>query len=77
MIITNKLHIPITEGKNIFGAWSPEDKESLGAALFQEIISDPLYKKPKKGEPPNPNYVKLDTMYDYWKKLRKQPKRKT
>jgi hypothetical protein len=77
MRIANKLHIPITEGKNIFGAWSPEDKESLGAALFQEILSDPLYKKPKKGEPPNPNYVKLDTMYDYWKKLRKQPKRKT
>jgi hypothetical protein len=77
MNIASKMHIPITEGKNIFGAWSPEDKESLGASLFQEILKDPLYKKPKKGEPPNPNYVKLDTMYDYWKKLRKQPKRKT
>jgi hypothetical protein len=76
MNIASKMHIPITEGKNIFGAWSPEDKESLGASLFQEILKDPLYKKPKKGEPPNPNYVKLDTMYDYWKKLRKQNKRK-
>jgi len=75
-IIADKLHIPITEGQNMFGAWSPEDKNSLGASFFQEILKDPKYAKPKKGEPPNPNYKKLETMYDYWEKLRKQPKRK-
>ena len=37
--------IPITQGKNIFGAWSPEDKKSLGATLIKEIINDPKYKK--------------------------------
>lgn len=74
--IANKMHIPITEGKNIFGAWSPEDKESIGASLFQEVLKDPMYAKPKKGEPANPNYVKLETMYDYWEKLRKKSKKK-
>lgn len=68
--------IPITEGKNIFGAWSPEDKKSIGATLIQKIINNPKYKKPKKGDPENPNYRKLETLYDYWKDLRKKPKRK-
>ena len=74
--IANKLGIPITEGQNIFGGWSPEDKKSLGATLIKEIIADPKYKKSKKGEPENPNYRKLDTYYDYWEKLRKKPKKK-
>lgn len=74
--VANKMGIPVTEGKNIFGAWSPDDKKSLGAALIKEIISDPKYKKSRKGEKENPNYVKLETLYDYWEKLRKKPKRR-
>ncbi len=70
--LANKMSIPITSGQNIFGAWSPEDKKSLGATFYQEILKDPKYKKSKKGEAPNPNYVKLDTLYDYWEKLRKK-----
>lgn len=76
MNIANKMGIPVTKGKNIFGAWSPQDKKSLGATLIKEIINDPKYKKPKKGQPANPNYVQLETLYDYWEKLRKKPKQK-
>lgn len=75
--IAEKNGTPVTEGKNVFGAWSPEDKKSLGAALIQRVINNPKYKKPKKGEPPNPNYKKLDTLYDFYEKLRKKPKRKS
>jgi hypothetical protein len=74
--VANKMGIPITQGKNIFGAWSPEDKKSLGATLIKEIINDPKYKKTKHGEEPNPNYRQLETLYDYWEKLRKKSKRK-
>lgn len=74
--IADKMGIPVTKGQNIFGAWSQEDKNSLGATLIKEIINDPKYKKAKKGEPANTNYVKLETLYDYWEKLRKKPKRK-
>lgn len=74
--VANKMGIPVTQGKNIFGAWSPEDKKSLGATLIKEIINDPKYKKPKKGEKENPNYRQLETLYDYWEKLRKKSKRK-
>jgi len=74
--VANKMGIPITEGKNIFGAWSPEDKKSIGATLIQEFLKDPKYAKPKKGAPSNPNYKKLETFYDYWEKLRKKPKRR-
>ena len=70
--VANKLGIPVTEGENVFGAWSPEDKKSLGAALWQQFLSDPKYKRSKKGEPANPNYIKLDTLYDYWELLRKK-----
>lgn len=74
--VANKLGVPVTEGKNVFGAWSPEDKNSLGAALIQQIIKDPKYARPKKGEPPNPNFQKLETLFDYWSKLRKPTKKK-
>lgn len=74
--LANKMAIPITQGQNVYGAWSQEDRNSLGAAFYQEILKDPKYKKPGKGEPPNPNYQKLDTLYDYWEKLRKKTKRK-
>lgn len=74
--VANKMGIPVTKGKNIFGAWSPEDKQSLGATLIKEIINDPKYKKAKKGEPENTNYRRLETLYDYWKKLRKPPYKK-
>lgn len=74
--VANKLGIPVTSGKNVFGAWSPEDKNSLGAALIQQIIKDPKYAKPKKGEPPNPNFQKLETLFDYWSKLRKPTKKR-
>jgi hypothetical protein len=69
--VASKNNTPFTKGQNIYGAWSPEDKQSLGSALFKYVLSNPKYKKPKKGEQPNPNYVKLETLYDYWKKLRK------
>jgi hypothetical protein len=74
--IAEKEAIPITEGKNIYGAWGADDTQSLGAALWKYILKDPKYAKPKKGEPENPYYKKLDTLYDYWEKLRKKPKRK-
>lgn len=74
--LAKKMAIPISEGKNIYGAWSQDDRQSLGAAFYQEILKNPKYKKPGKDQPANPNYQKLDTMYDYWKLLRKQPKRK-
>lgn len=76
LTVANKMGIPVTQGKNIFGAWSPKDKKSLGATLIKEVINDPKYKKPNKGEPSNPNYIKLETLYDYWENLRKKPKRK-
>jgi len=69
-ILANKMGIPITEGENIFGAWSPEDKKSLGAAFYQQILKDPKYAKARKGEPSNPYWRKLETPYDYWEKLR-------
>jgi hypothetical protein len=74
--IANKMGIPITKGQNIYGAWSQEDRRSLGAAFHKEILKDPKYKKAAKGQPPNPNYYKLETLYDYWEKLRKKPKKK-
>lgn len=74
--VANKMGIPITEGQNIFGAWSPEDKKSIGATLIQEFLKDPKYAKPKKGEAANPNYRKLETFYDYWEKLRRKSKKK-
>jgi hypothetical protein len=70
--IANKMGIPVTEGKNIFGAWSPEDKQSLGATLIKEIIADPRYGKDQRGK----TYKKLETLYDYWKRLRRPPKKR-
>lgn len=74
--VAEKSGIPVTSGKNMFGAWSPEDKKSLGATLIKRFLQNPKYKKPGIGQPENPNYKKLDTLYDYWEKLRKKPKRK-
>jgi len=74
--VAEKNGTPVSEGKGTYGAWSPEDKKSLGAALIHKFIRDPKYAKPKKGEPANPNYKKLETFYDYWEKLRKKPKNK-
>jgi hypothetical protein len=75
-ILAQKLGIPVTEGENVFGAWSPEDKKSLGAAFWQQILKDPKYAKARKGEPANKYWRKLETPYDYWEKLRKKSKRK-
>lgn len=69
-ILADKLGIPITKGQNIFGAWSQDDKKSLGAALIKEIIKDPKYGKNQEGL----TWNKLQTHYDYWKKLRKPAK---
>lgn len=71
--VADKLGIPITKGKNVFGAWSPNDKKSLGAALIKEFIRDPKYGKENLGK----TYKRLDTLYDFWQKLRKQSKRKS
>jgi KTSC domain len=73
--------IPKGKGINKYGAWSPEQKPefspqagkeivSRGATLSNLIITHQKYKKPKKGEPPNPFYRKLRKGYDYWTKLR-------
>lgn len=72
---------PKTKGENMYGAWSPEDKPefsqqagreilSRGATASRLIINHPKYKKPKKGEPPNPFYRKLQRGYDYYIALR-------
>jgi hypothetical protein len=72
MRIANKIGIPVSQGKNIFGAWSPADRQSLGATLIQEIIKDPKYAKSNVGK----TYKKLETLYDYWQKLRKPTKKR-
>lgn len=74
--LAEAMGIPKTEGKNIFGAWSPEDKKSVGATMIQQIIANEKYKKPKKGEAENPFYKQLRKGYDYWSPLRSKPKRK-
>lgn len=74
--IAAKNATPITSGQNEYGAWSPDDPHgSLGAALWAYLLKDPKYAKAKKGEPENPNYKKLQTLYDYWVGLRKKKKR--
>lgn len=74
--LAEKEATPITSGENAYGAWDPKDKHgSLGAALWQYVLKDPKYAKPRKGEPPNPNYIKLETLYDYWKDLRIKKKK--
>ncbi len=73
--IADALGIPKTEGENDFGAWSQEDKLSRGATMIQQIISNPKYKKTKKGDPANPNYRKLSKGYDYWSPLRSTHKK--
>lgn len=73
--IAAKNATPITSGENAYGAWSPDDPHgSLGAALWAYVLKDPKYAKSKKGQPANPNYKKLQTLYDYWEKLRKKKK---
>jgi len=73
--IAAKNATPITSGQNVYGAWSPEDPHgSLGAAFWAYLLKDPKYAKNKKGQPENPNYKKLQTLYDYWVKLRKRKK---
>lgn len=69
-LLREKAIRPKTSGKNEYGEWSPEDEKSLGATLSKLIHQDPLYKKPKKGEPANPNYKRLNTEYDRHKELR-------
>lgn len=74
--IAQKKAVPITSGQNQYGEWSPNDKESIGASLWAYILKNPKYKKAGKGEPVNPFYRKLETKYDYYKKMRIQSKRK-
>lgn len=62
---------PKTTGANQFGAWSPEDELSRGATFINKIRNHEIYKPTKKGQPKNPNYLKLIKGYDYWKALRK------
>lgn len=76
--ISEKEATPITQGENVYGAWSPHDKHgSLGAALWSYLLKNPKYAKSKKGEPENPNYMKLDTLYDYWEKLRNKKRHRS
>ena len=71
--IAEKNATPITSGQNAYGAWSPTDPHgSLGAALWAYLLKDPKYAKNIKGQPENPNYKKLQTLFDYWAKLRKK-----
>lgn len=70
--IANAMGVPVTSGKNIYGAWEQGKQDSRGAALIHGIIRDPKYSKENEGT----TWEKLGTAYDYWKKLRKTPKRK-
>lgn len=73
--IAEKEAIPITQGKNVYGEWSPSDEHgSLGAALWAYVLKNPKWAKSRKGEAKNTNYEKLETLYDYWEKLRKKKK---
>lgn len=74
--IAEKNAIPITSGENMYGVWSPDDKKSIGAALWKYMLKDPRWAKAKKGEEKNQNYRKLDVHYDYWKDLRAKKKGK-
>ena len=65
-----------TTGADDYGEHVAGVPDSRGAALIEEIINDPKYKKAKKGEPENTNYKRFGTLYDYWEKLRKKPKGK-
>ena len=71
--ISNALGIPVTTGRNVYGAWDAGNRDSRGAALIHGIIRDPKYAKEHEGK----SWEKLGTEYDYWRKLRKPSKRKT
>lgn len=73
--IQEKNAVPITEGQTEFGEFGAQDERSLGAALSKFIYKDPRWKKSKKGEKPNPNYQRVDTLYDRYTALRKKSKK--
>lgn len=73
--LASKNAIPLTKGENIYGEWSPDDKESLGAALYRYVLEDPKWKRAAKGQEANSMYKKLSPLYDYWKPLRKKGKK--
>lgn len=70
--IANAMGVPVTSGKNIYGAWEQGKQDSRGAALIHGILRDPRYSKENEGK----TWEKIGTFYDYWKGLRKKPKRK-
>lgn len=70
--ISEAMGIPVTSGQNIYGKWEKGKQDSRGAALIQGIIRSPKYAK----ENENKTWEKLETKYDRYKKLYKQPKRK-
>jgi hypothetical protein len=65
-----------TTGQNEYGEHTEGQVDSRGAALILEIVADPKYKRAAKGQPKNANYQTYETIYDFWEKLRKKPKRK-
>lgn len=65
-----------TTGRDEYGEHVAGRPDSRGAALIEEIINDPKYKKAKKGEEKNANYQAFDTLYDYWKAFRRVSKKK-
>lgn len=70
--IAEAMGIPVTTGKNIYGAWEKGKQDSRGAALIHGIIRNLKYSKENEGK----TWEKLETPYDRYKKLYKQPKRK-
>ena len=64
-----------TTGSNEYGSWTAGTPSVVGAAMVEEITSNPKYRRAKKGEPRNPNYRTFETLLDYYEGLREKPKR--
>lgn len=70
--IADAIGIPVTSGQTVYGAWEQGKQDSRGAALITGIIKNPKYSKDQQGK----TWEKLETKYDRYKKLYKQPIRK-
>jgi hypothetical protein len=70
--IAEAIGIPVTSGQTVYGAWEKGKQDSRGAALITGIIKNPKYSKDQQGK----TWEKLETKYDRYKKLYKQPSRK-
>lgn len=74
--VVNAEGVAKTTGKDEYGAHVAGRPDSRGAALIENIINAPKYKKSGKGQEKNNNYQRFNTLYDYFSILRRKPKKK-